>query len=143
MNKKNEKKLDNKKPKLKTYIDDKGRKRYDVSSIYKPPVPEDKSRKAVPIAPEERTFLKPHNESLDLDDLKGKTISINKQTGTVNNVFYCKVCECPLTDNAAYVEHIAGKSHNRMLGMNMRVEKVGIDKVREKLLGLKRHLNKK
>jgi hypothetical protein len=129
------------KSKLNTYIDDKGRKRYDISSIYKPPVPEEKPKKVIPS--EKRTFLKPHEETIDLEDIKGKTISLNKQTGGMTGVFFCKACNCALTDNAAYIEHLAGKSHNRMLGMNMKVEKVGVDKVREKLLGLKRNLNNK
>ena len=43
-----------------------------------------------------------------------------------------------LSDSNAWFDHINGKMHNRMLGMSMVVEKVGVDKVREKLAGLKR-----
>jgi U4/U6.U5 tri-snRNP component SNU23 len=121
------------KGKLKTYLDDKGRKRYDVSSLYKPPVPEEKK----PIhLPSELTYLKPREEKIDLDDIKGKTIV--KQNDKALGVFYCKTCDVSLFDNTAYIEHLNGKKHNKLLGMSLRVEKVDVDKVREKLLSLKR-----
>jgi U4/U6.U5 tri-snRNP component SNU23 len=54
------------------------------------------------------------------------------------SAYYCKICNCSLKDNQAYLDHVNGKRHNLMLGMNMKVEKVGVDKVRERLLNLKR-----
>ena len=51
--------------------------------------------------------------------------------------FYCELCDCALHDSQAYVEHLNGKYHNRRKGMTMRVERLGIDRIREKLKSLK------
>jgi len=67
-------------------------------------------------------------------------VKVNKQESS--SVFYCKTCNCTLQDNQAYLDHLNGKKHNQILGMNMKVEKVGVDKVREKLLSLKRKAEK-
>ena len=53
-------------------------------------------------------------------------------------MFYCKTCKVQLKDSNAYYDHINGKKHNQMLGMSMVVERVGVDKIKEKLAGLKR-----
>jgi hypothetical protein len=60
-----------------------------------------------------------------------------------SNPFFCKTCNCSLKDNQAYFDHFNGKRHNQLLGMNMRVEKVGLDKVKEKLLNMKRKAEQK
>merc|ERR1711957_175052 len=52
--------------------------------------------------------------------------------------YWCSVCECLLKDSSTYLEHINGRRHNRNLGMNMKVEKVGVDRVREKLRSMKK-----
>ena len=57
--------------------------------------------------------------------------------------FFCKTCNCSLKDNQAYLDHFNGKRHNQLLGMNMKVEKIGLDKVKEKLLNLKRQSEQK
>ena len=46
--------------------------------------------------------------------------------------WYCDVCECLLRDSASYLDHINGKKHQRKLGYSMRVERVGVDAVRER-----------
>lgn len=56
--------------------------------------------------------------------------------------FYCKTCDCVLKDNVTYYDHLNGKKHNRMLGNNMKVERVTSDTVKNKLLGLKRKVDK-
>jgi U4/U6.U5 tri-snRNP component SNU23 len=43
-----------------------------------------------------------------------------------------------LKDSNAWYDHINGKRHNQILGMSMVVERVTVDKVRDKLAGLKR-----
>jgi len=68
---------------------------------------------------------------------------INKEVPITKNseessVYFCKVCNCSLKDNQAYLDHINGKRHNKMLGVSMKVEKVEVDAVRSKLLSLKR-----
>lgn len=62
----------------------------------------------------------------------------DKEKEKIPTPYHCKTCECYLQDNQAYLDHLNGKRHNQLLGMNMKVEKVGVDKVREKLLSLKR-----
>merc|ERR1712072_161768 len=52
--------------------------------------------------------------------------------------YWCSVCECLLKDSAAYLEHVNGRRHNRNLGMNMKVEKIGVDRVKEKLKAMKK-----
>lgn len=52
--------------------------------------------------------------------------------------FYCDTCKLQLKDSQGYLDHINGKKHNQMLGMSMQVERVGLDKVKARLAGLKR-----
>merc|ERR1712151_625684 len=52
--------------------------------------------------------------------------------------YWCSVCECLLKDSSTYLEHVNGRRHNRNLGMNMKVEKIGVDRIREKLKGLRK-----
>uniref|UniRef100_A0A7S2Z105 U1-type domain-containing protein n=1 Tax=Chloropicon laureae TaxID=464258 RepID=A0A7S2Z105_9CHLO len=69
----------------------------------------------------------------------GKTQVVNlvgdrgKQGG-----FYCEVCDVLLKDSLAFAAHLNGKMHQRLLGMSMRTERVGVDSVKEKLQALKR-----
>lgn len=46
--------------------------------------------------------------------------------------WYCDVCDCLLRDSASYLDHINGKKHQRKLGFSMRVERVGVEAVRER-----------
>ena len=43
--------------------------------------------------------------------------------------FYCEPCDCLLRDSAAYLDHVNGRTHNKICGMNMQVEQVGVDRV--------------
>merc|ERR1711862_445066 len=52
--------------------------------------------------------------------------------------FWCSVCERLIKDSSSYLEHVNGRRHNRNLGMNMKVEKIGVDRVREKLKSLQK-----
>jgi U4/U6.U5 tri-snRNP component SNU23 len=47
--------------------------------------------------------------------------------------FYCNTCDVHFHDSDAYLAHINSKAHNRLLGMNMKVESVSVEKVRQKL----------
>lgn len=58
-----------------------------------------------------------------------------------SGAFYCELCDCALHDSVSYVEHLNGKAHNRRKGMSMRVERIGLDQVKAKLLKLKTHLD--
>merc|ERR1712066_399516 len=52
--------------------------------------------------------------------------------------YWCSVCECLLKDSSTYLEHVNGRRHNRNLGMNMKVEKIGVDRVKEKLKAMRK-----
>jgi U4/U6.U5 tri-snRNP component SNU23 len=52
--------------------------------------------------------------------------------------YWCEVCQCLQKDSVSYLDHINGKKHQRALGFSMRVERVGVDKVKERLEALKR-----
>lgn len=61
------------------------------------------------------------------------------------STFYCTICEIGFNDSISYMDHRNGKKHNRVLGMNMKVRKVGLDAVNKKLelLAQKKKLKKK
>lgn len=138
------------KGKLKFHIDEKGRKRYDFSGTNAHEskkdsnnlsLNEEKKKLIFPPA-DERTFLKPRDESeiVDVEKIKGMILTASKQDSTLNaknkkemdekvsalgvfvpaenkdahrgDVFYCKTCDCVLKDNAAYIEHLNGKKRN-------------------------------
>merc|ERR1712187_884661 len=89
----------------------------------------------------ERAKLKARNFSLDLSARVGKSLAVGNTTLLSQQAgFYCSVCECVLKDSVRYLDHINGKWHQRALGNSMRVEKVGAEKVRERL---EAHSNKK
>mmetsp|Transcript_32490 Transcript_32490/g.103463 ORF Transcript_32490/g.103463 Transcript_32490/m.103463 type:complete len:214 (-) Transcript_32490:26-667(-) len=85
-----------------------------------------------------RAALQQRDYDVDLESRLGKTqvVSINtplsQQAG-----YYCTVCECIVRDSANYLDHINGKKHQRALGMSMRVERVGVDRVKQRLEDLK------
>jgi len=89
-----------------------------------------------------RAFIKAREGDLGLDSNVGKTqiVSAAAIEAGVGAGYFCEVCSCTLKDSTAYLDHINGKKHQRALGFSMRVERVGIDTVKEKLEALKRKL---
>merc|ERR1739838_1253906 len=82
----------------------------------------------------QRTYLKQRSQDLELDRDLGKTRVVTAHTiKPMQGGYWCSVCECLLKDSSTYLEHVNGRRHNRNLGMNMKVEKIGVDRVREKL----------
>merc|ERR1712060_823488 len=87
----------------------------------------------------QRTFLKQRTVDLDLEKDLGKAKVVTQHTiKPMQGGYWCSVCECLLKDSSTYLEHVNGRRHNRNLGMNMKVEKVGVDRVREKLKSLRK-----
>jgi U4/U6.U5 tri-snRNP component SNU23 len=85
----------------------------------------------------ERSHLKARAAALDL------TAALNKRQSVVAGAvpasqagYYCAVCDCSLKDSTTYLDHVNGKWHNRALGMSMRVERVGVAPVKERLAAL-------
>ena len=80
-----------------------------------------------------RAWLKHRDRSYGFEKSAGCTRVLTepevqkKATG-----WYCDVCECLLRDSASYLDHVNGKKHQRKLGYSMRVERVGVDTVRER-----------
>jgi len=82
--------------------------------------------------------LKQRDQSLNLDSvINDKKILSITASKSEQGGFFCEICDAHFHDSDAYLAHINGKLHNRMLGMNMQVESVTVDRVREKLKALK------
>merc|ERR1712064_194240 len=75
---------------------------------------------------------------LDLEKNLGKAQVVTAHTiKPMQGGYWCSVCECLLKDSSTYLEHVNGRRHNRNLGMNMKVEKIGADRIREKLKSMR------
>ncbi|CDJ67045.1 hypothetical protein, conserved [Eimeria necatrix] len=102
------------------------------------PKPKEKP-KAPPLPPcgyrqqlQQRTF------KLDFEREVGRTKMVTLQTPRMQQGgFWCDICECLCKDSQAYLDHINGRNHNRLLGMSMRVERVPLAKVKAKLQALR------
>merc|ERR1712083_871607 len=69
----------------------------------------------------------------------GKAQAVTQHTiKPMQGGYWCSVCECLIKDSAAWLEHINGRRHNRNLGMNMKVEKIGVDRIKDKLKAMKK-----
>ncbi|CDI79307.1 C2H2-type zinc finger-containing protein, related [Eimeria acervulina] len=77
---------------------------------------------------QQRTF------KLDFEREVGRTKMVTLQTPRMQQGgFWCDICECLCKDSQAYLDHINGRNHNRLLGMSMRVERVPLARVKAKL----------
>lgn len=61
----------------------------------------------------------------------------NNKKNKKTEVFFCEVCKVGFKCDLAYITHVNSSAHNRKLGMNMKVERVSVDSVAEKLASLK------
>jgi len=87
--------------------------------------------------------LETRKDELQLESRVGKASMVNRETAKEQQGgFFCKACDCLMKDSQAYLDHINGKKHNKLMGMSMRVERVGVDRVREKLQKLKKVADK-
>eukprot|EP01071_Lankesteria_metandrocarpae_P004289 Lankesteria_metandrocarpae@DN3463_c0_g1_i1.p1 len=92
-----------------------------------------RKRKTAP-PPKDRRNLQQRGYDLNLDAELGKMRVVTAHTPKQQQGgFWCDVCECLIKDSQAFLDHVNGKRHNRMLGMTMKVERVTADIVREKL----------
>lgn len=93
----------------------------------------------IPLPSSQRTYLKQRQTDLDLDKNLGKSQVVTAHTiKPMQGGYWCSVCECLLKDSSTYLEHVNGRRHNRNLGMNMKVEKIGVDRIKEKLKSLRK-----
>jgi len=123
-----------------------GRKVWDKSKYQDTPekpekVNKDKNGKPRKMGPpaHERTFLTQREEVLELEREVGKqkTINMAAPNAVKEGGFWCETCECVLKDSSAYMDHINGKKHNRLLGMTMRVKKATKSEVLSRLAAAK------
>ena len=64
----------------------------------------------------------------------GKSVVVTATTPLAGRGgYYCDVCLCLLKDSSTYLTHINGRKHSKKLGMTMKVERVGLDEVKDKL----------
>ena len=47
--------------------------------------------------------------------------------------YYCDICLCLLKDSQTYLDHINGRKHLKKQGITLKVERVGVEAVKEKL----------
>jgi U4/U6.U5 tri-snRNP component SNU23 len=105
------------------------KEKYEQSAIAEPP-------KKVIKGPTES--LRERDTSLAIDEkLNKRQLVTNASAKNQQGGFYCEVCDCLLRDSRAYYDHINGRSHNRMLGMTMNVEKVTVERVIAKMERIK------
>merc|ERR1711933_145512 len=93
----------------------------------------------IPLPSSQRTYLKQRSVDLELEKDLGKSKVVTTHTiKPMQGGFWCSVCECLIKDSSSYLEHVNGRRHNRNLGMNMKVEKIWIDRVKEKLKSMRK-----
>jgi len=93
----------------------------------------------IPLPSSQRTYLKQRSIALELEKNLGQSRVVTAHTiKPMQGGFWCSVCECLIKDSSSYLEHVNGRRHNRNLGMNMKVEKIGVDRVREKLKAMRK-----
>ncbi|EUD64906.1 hypothetical protein C922_04750 [Plasmodium inui San Antonio 1] len=87
-----------------------------------------------PPPPSERKLLEGRKEVLSLEKNLGKVQIVTEKTiKQEQGGYYCKICDCVLKDSQTYLDHINGKNHNRMLGYSMKVKRVALSDVVNKL----------
>ena len=84
----------------------------------------------------------PSGVDLEANVNEKKVLSITSSKSEQGG-FFCKVCDSHHHDSDAYLAHLNSKTHNRMLGMSMKVEKVPVERIREKLRAMRPDLVKK
>lgn len=81
-----------------------------------------------------RPLQQRETDFIELEKELGKTKVVTAHTPKQGQGgYYCDTCECLIKDSQAYLDHINGKKHNRLLGMTMRVERVSASRVRGRL----------
>ena len=127
------------KPRINTTIDsDYGRRKWDVenkSELIKEKEKNEDEEDLEMMLPVERTdYMKARAHELGVNKRAGKVIVLGQENKDKKiAIFKCKVCDVDFNDSISYADHLNGKKHNRILGMNMKVERVTAKKIRDKL----------
>merc|ERR1712093_473467 len=93
----------------------------------------------IPLPSSQRTYLKQRTHELELEKDLGKSKVVTLHTiKPMQGGYWCSVCECLLKDSQSFLDHVNGRRHNRNLGMNMKVEAIGVDRIKDKLKSMKK-----
>ncbi|KAJ9451898.1 putative zinc finger matrin-type protein snu-23 [Diplonema papillatum] len=106
----------------------------DGKTVKQPPPLKPKAGFGVP----QREWLSARDHDLRLEEGTGKRTLIDKSTdGKGGGAWECLECDMQFRDSLSYVAHKNGKKHQKMVGVSMRVQRVGISAVKAKLNELK------
>lgn len=87
---------------------------------------------------ETRELLQARKHSINLEGMIGKVQVVQASTAASGQPgFYCKSCDVVVKDSMAYLDHINGKNHQRMLNRSMKVSKEALGDVLAKLQSLR------
>ena len=100
-----------------------------------------KNKKNAP--PIKREPLKRREHKIDLESNIGKSVLINNTLTTESGGFYCKDCDCIIKDSISYLDHVNGRTHQKNLGMSMRIERSSLESVRARFEKNKQKIEEK
>ena len=99
-----------------------------------------------------QAYLKAREKKINFDGVilgsdKTKNDSRLIQSSAIDNTgsgngFWCDVCGILVKDDMTYLDHINGKNHLSKLGYGKKIERVSVEKVREKLAEVKKKKEK-
>ncbi|CAG9321218.1 unnamed protein product [Blepharisma stoltei] len=125
--------------------DDKGRRHWkqtDRSHSPESKPPEETKAKPVPI--DYSRALEARESKIKLDNQVGiRKIAAEDKSSSKYLGYYCKPCDFSVNDSLAWLDHLNSEQHNRMHGNLMKVEKVTVDAVEQRLKELKQKKPKK
>lgn len=113
-----------------------GRRKFDVEGDITENSQVEKNQEELEMMlPIERTdYMKARKHDLGIRNKAGKSILLGQENKDKKiAIFKCKVCDVDFNDSISYTDHLNGKKHNRVLGMNTKVERVSAQRIRDKL----------
>ncbi|CAD7957817.1 unnamed protein product [Amoebophrya sp. A25] len=94
---------------------------------------------AVPIPASQRLYLQRRNERLHTEANVGKTIMQTDATyDAEKGGYWCPLCKKLMKDNLSWLDHLNGKKHQRMMGMNMVVKPATLEEVMDRIDEMRR-----
>lgn len=115
--------------------DDRGRRQFtlkETSKQSKPPAPP-----TATIAIDYSKPLQARMEVVDLEAKLGRRKLASDEDCLQAAPFKCSTCDFAVMDSNSWLDHLNSVSHNRMVGNHMKVEKVSVSRVRERIQLLK------
>ncbi|CEF65921.1 Zinc finger matrin-type protein 2 [Strongyloides ratti] len=80
-----------------------------------------------------KELLKMREEKIDLTSKIGKSTKVNPDTCNDGVGFYCEICDVTVKDSISYLTHCNGKSHQKNLGITMKVKKSSVNDVKARI----------